>query len=344
MNYAEMPAVVNGKSNSDKKRLKKLSNIFTVPLILQIVVGTVALAISAITAMLLHGFLQNTSGSFKYFYEILSESNNSDVLNDIFYGICYIVYMFILLILIASFLKQNIFKTVPMKIAHKELIVPAIIIGLLFSIIGEFYADYIASLLQIFNLQVHLDQFNFPNNTPALIAYAIQISVLAPLFEEFIFRGMILQNLRKYGNVFAVIVSSALFGILHGNFAQTPFAFLVGVALALIVLETGSIWVSILVHCLVNSFSLVLDGLTYYYSGNLSSTIYVLYIIIVIILSIMIFVKLFKKNYFANALHRYSVPQNLTAPEAIAVFVKTPGCIIFIVMFSLTMFLSLKPV
>ena len=45
-------------------------------------------------------------------------------------------------------------------------------------------------------------------------------TAVVPLFvEEFLFRGVILSQFRKYGDVFAVIASALLFGLLHRNFS-----------------------------------------------------------------------------------------------------------------------------
>ncbi len=340
-------ALVNINENryTYKKSVKKLSNAFCVPLLLQQAYGAVVLLISALIVMLIRVvFLKEVSGfSLNTFYSFMSQSSNSDVLNNVFYDFTYLAFMFIPFIIIAAVLKQNPIYVIPMKIRHKELILPAIVFGLFFSIAGEFYAGYFQSILQFFGLQVQLSQFSFPNNTPALILYFIQLSILAPLCEEFVFRGLILQNLRKYGNFFAVLMSSLMFGIIHGNLSQTPFAFIVGIALAVIVIETGSIWVSVLIHCLINSISLLSDGITYYHKGNLSNNLYILYMLAILALTVIISVNLYKKRFFKNALRKYTASV-LPAPAAAGAYVKTPGFIIFIILYIIIMISSLSPI
>lgn len=334
----------NEKLKSDKKHLKKLSNVITVPLIFIQLFGVLATLVSAVAVMLLRVVLKTNPDSFSLlsFLNFLKQSDNSDILYNIFYGLIYFTYMFIPFILISFLLKQNPFKIIPFKMKHIEFLPFAVIIGLLLSIAGEFYSDYFQSVLSLFNLKVQLDEFSFPHNTPALIIYTIQLSVLAPFCEEFIFRGLVLQNLRKYGDLFAVIVSSVLFGALHGNFAQAPFAFAVGVALAFAVIETGSIWAGILIHCIVNSMSVLLTGITYYYGGNLTNTIYAVYIFAVLALSVITVTALYKKHYFKGILARYSKSYALLRPSlAAANFVETPGCIVFIAVYLLCMFISL---
>ena len=60
------------------------------------------------------------------------------------------------------------------------------------------------------------------------LAMFIYASILAPISEEILFRGLIQHSLLPFGKKFAVFGSALLFGIFHGNLAQTPFAFLAG--------------------------------------------------------------------------------------------------------------------
>ena len=80
-------------------------------------------------------------------------------------------------------------------------------------------------------------------------------AVVAPLVEEFVFRGVIMQPLRRFGNVFAVVASALLFGLSHGGPSNIVFAFLCGVALGFVVIASKSIWVGIAVHFLNNFYA-----------------------------------------------------------------------------------------
>ena len=80
-------------------------------------------------------------------------------------------------------------------------------------------------------------------------------AVVAPLVEEFVFRGVIMQPLRRFGNAFAVLVSALLFGLSHGGPSNVVFAFLCGVALGFVVIASKSIWVGIAEHFLNNFYA-----------------------------------------------------------------------------------------
>ena len=77
--------------------------------------------------------------------------------------------------------------------------------------------------------------------------------VIAPVFEEFMFRGMILHALKPYGNGLSIFVSGILFGIFHGNFQQCFYTAAAGIALGYIANVTGSIFPTTVIHAIMNS-------------------------------------------------------------------------------------------
>ncbi len=79
--------------------------------------------------------------------------------------------------------------------------------------------------------------------------------IIAPLVEEFAFRGAVLGGMRKYGDGPAIIISAVMFGLVHGNLRQIPFAFLSGIALGFITVKSGSLWMSIIAHAVNNGIA-----------------------------------------------------------------------------------------
>ena len=80
-------------------------------------------------------------------------------------------------------------------------------------------------------------------------------AILPALVEEFALRGVVLGSLRRFGDTFAIIVSAAIFGIMHGNLEQMPFAFIIGLYLGFITVKTGSVWAAVLLHLINNGFA-----------------------------------------------------------------------------------------
>lgn len=85
------------------------------------------------------------------------------------------------------------------------------------------------------------------------------MAIFGPVCEELCFRGIVYRGYLKSGNALgAVLLSSLLFGLIHMNFNQAPYAFVLGVAMALLVEATGSLFSSILMHAAFNGWTVVI--------------------------------------------------------------------------------------
>lgn len=77
--------------------------------------------------------------------------------------------------------------------------------------------------------------------------------IVAPFTEELLFRGLILRGLyKRFGGLVAILLSSLLFGLVHLNPWQFVTALLLGLILGWAYLRTGSVWLCVLGHALVN--------------------------------------------------------------------------------------------
>lgn len=85
----------------------------------------------------------------------------------------------------------------------------------------------------------------------------IQMVVLAPLFEEYWFRGVIQSSLMPYGNGFAILVSSLCFGMAHGNIHQFCYTMIVGICLGYVRYATGSLVPTMIMHAIFNSIAAI---------------------------------------------------------------------------------------
>ena len=96
-----------------------------------------------------------------------------------------------------------------------------------------------------------------PKDFPGMLMMLISTCILPALVEEFAFRGVLLQPLRKHGDRFAVLATSFIFSFMHGNMVQIPFSFICGIVLGYFCIKTKSIWTSVIIHFL-NNFSAML--------------------------------------------------------------------------------------
>ena len=89
------------------------------------------------------------------------------------------------------------------------------------------------------------------------------IGILAPVAEELVFRGAVLRALLSWSkNHWGMIALSAVFfALVHGNPAQMPHAFLVGLLLGWMYWRTGSIIPGVAFHWVNNSVAYVMYNL-----------------------------------------------------------------------------------
>ena len=93
----------------------------------------------------------------------------------------------------------------------------------------------------------------------SILLNIILISFIAPIFEELIFRKLLIDRTIKYGARISIIVSALIFGLYHGNINQFFYAALLGGFLAYIYIKTGKITYTISLHMIVNFFGSVLS-------------------------------------------------------------------------------------
>ncbi len=98
--------------------------------------------------------------------------------------------------------------------------------------------------------------FSYP---PALTA--VQTVLLAPLAEEWLFRGAMLRRLAPLGERGAVVASALCFALSHGSPNQLLYALVGGLMLGYVALCTGRLWCCVLLHMGVNAAALLLPRL-----------------------------------------------------------------------------------
>jgi len=84
------------------------------------------------------------------------------------------------------------------------------------------------------------------------IPTGIWLLLITPVIEEIMFRGVILQKVKNYGAIPAVLISTILFSVGHLNFGNMLVSFLPGIVLAIVAIKTESIRYTVPMHMLVN--------------------------------------------------------------------------------------------
>lgn len=150
---------------------------------------------------------------------------------------------------------------VPLEKPKSGSVLPYFLFGIGFCAFANIAVSYAGSIFESFGVDYSVDYGDNPKGVWGFLLVFISTAIVPALVEEFACRGIMFGMLLKHGQGFALIVSSIVFGLLHGNFEQIPFAFLVGLVLGFIRIKTGSVWICVLVHAFNNLVSVVFSYL-----------------------------------------------------------------------------------
>ncbi len=115
------------------------------------------------------------------------------------------------------------------------------------------------------DLGIPLDNFGW------FILTAIIGGVLPAICEELIFRGIILNGLRKnMKDGLAIVLSAAMFAIMHGSLQQLIYPFCMGLVFGFIAVRTGSTLSSMIIHVVSNTLSVFMAYLQIKYNFSLA--------------------------------------------------------------------------
>ncbi len=214
---------------------------------------------AAVTAFIMLGavlgmFLANIDGFYKLYKtnEIFASALTA-LMSLLTLGIPF-------LIAYNSLKKKKLAHDLPLgKPYDKKEFALAIPIGVMVCIFGSISTGIFATFTEaIFGVEFSQPDDGSTYTTVASVAMSFFSTAVIPAFvEEFAIRGVVMQSLRKYGDWFAIVMSSFVFALMHGNMIQIPFAFIAGIGIGYAVIKTGTMWTGILIHFINNSIAIV---------------------------------------------------------------------------------------
>ncbi len=193
-------------------------------------------------------------------------------------------------------------EILPVNRVKPGLTVKLVFIATAVAFVADFMTELILNAFSLIGIESNFD-IDYTATTPIdSVLFFIAVGVVPALGEEFAFRGIILQKLRKYGDGFAILTSALLFGLMHGNLVQIPFTFVTGLALGFITVKSNSIIPAVITHFCINSTSVLVSIIE---DNNLISTqivdiAYLAFIVAVFIGAVISVISLSKdKNFFS---------------------------------------------
>ena len=189
-------------------------------------------------------------------------------------------------IVVAKILKYNISNLVELRKPKKETFLPLLCVGFGVCALSEIFTNIFASTLSSVGINPDMPHMESGDSIEGKVLYFLAIAVVAPLAEEFALRGIVLSMLKKFGEGFAIVMSALIFGFMHGNLIQIPFAFIAGLALGFVAVKCGSLWGAVLLHAIVNTVSILTQFISDAFSMEIANVAYSVYLIVALIVGV----------------------------------------------------------
>ena len=166
---------------------------------------------------------QLTSGPNFYYLQILAATSSAVVP-----GLIYL-----------KLSKTHISESLIVKPVKPTMLIALTLIGMGVAMVSNVAANLLSSNFSSIGIDYNLDMDASSSSVFENILYVIAVALTPAFAEEFAFRGILMGTLKKYGNSFAIITSAVMFGGMHGNIIQIPFAFILGLVFAYIDCKIG---------------------------------------------------------------------------------------------------------
>lgn len=180
---------------------------------------------------------------------------------DELFAVTYYLLVFLPPYLLYAKLAQFRLRDIP----HGKPYPPVVLAGTGFAMGVSLAGSYVTMIALVFfqGLGMNAPEFpGYPSGAFAMGLYLFNTLILPPAIEELVYRGIILGSLRRFGDWAAVVISALLFGLAHGNMAQLPYSFILGITMAFFVIKTNSIFTSVFIHFVNNAIATFMEFFT----------------------------------------------------------------------------------
>ncbi len=252
------------------------------------------------------------------------------------------VYGFVFLaptISVSACFKKHPFPLTP----HKRLSASDAFFGILAAVGLCLLTSVAVSILMSYLAEFGIPMPDMPsmleNTLTSYLLNLLIIAVLPALLEELLFRGCVLRVLRPYGDWFAITVSAVLFGLMHGNIIQIPFALVVGFALGWLYVVCENIWIPIAVHFANNALSVSMEYAMLQLDEMQQTVFAVLIYGLVIAVGVGALVVLIVRK--SDLFHRLQNPYGVPAGQKIKVLLSAVPLLIAVIGFAVILVLGM---
>ncbi len=241
---------------NEKRNIKRFYNITGMQIIFHIIVSNLMMYLLTMTIITVLEFMNpDTSRNtiIDYFY-----ATSSAPANMLVFLICNVTF---------ACLGLKMTKTSPSSLVRtKNFTVIKAVSYLFIAFFIQHFSSVIVSWIEEIMNQCGFNMYNINDytnfqSTPAKVSEFVYSVIVAPITEEFFYRGMVLKNFSKASQRCGIFISALLFGLMHTTVPQIILGFIMGIFLAHITIKHNSIIPAIMVHAFNNSLSYIMSPL-----------------------------------------------------------------------------------
>ena len=174
-------------------------------------------------------------------------------------GILYTATMLLAVLLGYGFFRLPASHVFPLAPVRRDYLIPAVGAAMGISVPANLLSNLICFYLEEAGLASDTYVPEMAGSMYSLLLNVLFAAVMPAILEELLFRGLVLQSLRKYGDMFAAVCSSILFAVFHTTPGQMLPAFVIGFCMAVFVIRSGSLQTSMCIHLVNNLLSTFLS-------------------------------------------------------------------------------------
>ena len=140
------------------------------------------------------------------------------------------------------------------------MILSLLILGLSLNVLLDYLLTLVSRIQAFHNLFSDYSDYSTVLLGGSFIFSLIATGIIAPIFEELLFRGLIFGELKKITDVrLALVIQALIFGVFHLNIIQGTYAFLIGLVLGFLYYRSNSLLSPILMHITFNASTIIIS-------------------------------------------------------------------------------------
>lgn len=170
----------------------------------------------------------------------------------LYFAVQYLPYYLLAVPYSAILLRLNTFGVPPKEKLRFWELISFLPICLALSYLGNWIGNMINTVISLVSGKMPENALEGVLGGTDLVTTLVFVVVLAPIFEELVFRKLLIDALYPYGEKVCIVLSALLFGAFHGNFYQFFYAAMVGGLFAFVYCRTGKVRYTVILHALFN--------------------------------------------------------------------------------------------